>query len=617
MALNISKKILKIDLTAKRIQRESISPDIFRKYLGGKGLNSYLLLKQVTAGMSVYDPRVPLIFSNGLLTGSSAVSSSRIHLSSLSPLTGIIGSSNAGGYFGAELAHCGYLSIFITGQAENPVYIYIHGEDVRILDAGFLWGLGTHETERRLKEELEEDKFSTAVIGPAGEHRVAFASVIFPPHDAAGRTGLGAVMGAKNLKAIAVKSKDRYIDRCSAETKTAVQGHIKEMRKSSQFTEYSNWGDSTSVRWINELGAGSVRNFNAVTFEHVDTADGMYLKDLTTKRKSCFNCPVHCRAELTINRGRHSGFTGQRPDFEPMMSLGPRIGNENALETVYLHTLCNMWGVDAIEAGSCIGFAIELYKRGLLTKKETAGKDLEWGNTGTAEAVLKQIVYRDTWLGDILARGVKEASHLIKKGAEKYAYHVKGLSITAMDPRGFKATALGYAVGSRGADFTNVYARLEFDITPDHAEKIFGTKKAADRLSEEGKPLMVKKSIIAATLLDALGLCKISYLTILNDFELSTMTELVRIILDRDVTAEELSLCGERIVTAERLFNIRRGMHYIDDMLPEKFTGEAVKDGPCKGSKVNLVQMLKEYYALMGWDDRGVPKNEKLKELEL
>ena len=283
------------------------------------------------------------------------------------------------------------------------------------------------------------------------------------------------------------------------------------------------------MKWVDELGAGSVRNFNDVVFEKIDTVDGIQLKDFTIKRKSCFNCPLHCRAEIEIG-SLHQGFIGQRPDYEAMEALGPRIGNGDAAETVYLNTMCNKFG---------------------------------------------------------------------------------------MDPRGFKASALGFAVGSMGTDFTNVYARFEFDSTPEQAEKRFGTKKAADRLSEEGKAAVVRYSIIGATILDALGLCKIPYLTLLNDFDLLIAVELVNAIVGWNITTAELAKCGERIVNAERIFNLKRGMKSTDDTLPDKFIEEPIENGICKGSKVNLATMLKEYYKLMGWNEDGYPMESKIRELGL
>ena len=613
----ITQKILKINLSTKDIRAEIIPSDILLKYIGGKGLNIYYLLRSVSSETLPFDPDVPLIFSNGLLTGGPAISSSRIQIGSISPLTGLIGSSNAGGFFGAELALCGFLSLFITGKAEMPVYIYIHDGKVEIRNAVSLWGLDTHETEEKIKKQLGVKKIRTAVIGPAGENLVLFASIIFPPHDAAGRTGLGATMGAKNLKAVVVKATTKHTQPLSTKIKTLIRNHINKMKQSPWFEEYAKYGDSTSVKWVDELGAGSVRNFNDVIFEQIDSVNGLSLMGLKTKSSSCFNCPIHCKGEIKIDSSRHNSFIGRLPEFESMDALGPRIGNGDATEDVYLSTMCNRWGVDTIEIGSCIGFAVDAYKRGIITDKETNGLKLEWGDPETAEKLLHQIVFRDTWLGDVFARGIKEASQIIDRGAGKYAYHVKGLSIGAMDPRGFKATALGYAVGSRGADFTNVYARLEYAISPEKAKVMFDTEKAADRLSEDGKALMVRYSIIAATVLDALGLCKIPYLTMLNDYNLSISVELVQMLLGWKITTEELSLCGERIVNAERIFNLKRGMKSDDDTLPDKFIKEPIEKGICKGSKVNLALMLKEYYELMGWDKDGYPLKSKIKELGL
>jgi len=609
-------KLVKIDLDRNLIYIEDIPINIIKMYLGGKGINIYYLLKNINEKMKPLLPKVPLIFSNGLLTGGPALSSSRIHISSISPLTGLIGSSNAGGFFGAELRACGFLSLFITGKSKKPVYIYINDNNIEIRDAEKLWGLETDLAYKKLKDEFKDENLRIALIGPAGENLVSFASIIFPPHDAGGRTGLGAVMGSKNLKAVVIKANNRKKYKNTPEIREIIHKHLERMKNEKWFKEYSIYGDSRSVKWINELGAGTVRNFNDVIFEKVDSVDGIKLTDYKIKRKSCFNCPLHCRAEVEIT-DLHGGFIGHRPDYESMEALGPRIGNDDIREIVYLNTMCNKYGMDTIEVGSIIAFAIDLYKKGIITDENTNNLNLNWGDSKIVEILLNQIAFKTTWLGKILSQGIKKASEIINNGAEKYAYHVKGLSITGMDPRGFKASSLGFAIGSRGADFTNVYSRFEYSATPEEAEKRFGTKKAADRISEEGKAAVVRYSIIGSTVMDALGLCKIPYLTLLNDFDFSITIELISNLLDWDFKPDDLAKCGERIVNAERVFNLKRGMKASDDKLPEKFIKEPIENGICKGSKVNLMLMLEEYYRIMGWKKNGEPSKEKIKELGL
>jgi len=610
-------KIVKVNLSNGLVKKESISGDLLRKFLGGRGLNAYFLLKYTNKNIKPFDPGNILIFSCGLLTGTKALSSARIHLGALSPLTELLGSSNAGGFFGAEMRVCGVISLIIIGKAKKPVYLYIQDEDIQIKDASKLWGLGTYETQEKIQQQIGDDNVKFAVIGPAGEKLVNIASIIFSSDDVAGRTGLGAVMGSKNLKGIAVRATKKAYTPKTERIKEITKRHLNEIKNSSNYEEYSKYADSTSVKWVDKLGAGSVYNFRDVYFKGVDTADGLSLKDFKTKRRSCFNCPVHCKAMIEIGQGRHKGFIGERPAFESMEALGPRCGNADATESVYLHNMCNKWGMDTIEVGSLIAFVMDLYERGILTEQKTDGLKLGWGSPEVMEALVEKIALRDSWLGNLLARGIREAANTIGNGAEQYAYHVKGLSIDASDPRGFKASGLGYAISNRGADFTSIYARLEYAYTPQKAKEVFGTEKAADRLSEEGKPLMVKNASCVSAVMDAIGLCKIPYLSLLNDYDLTIASELIGALVGWNISPEELLRCGERIVNAERLFNIRQGAGKADDTLPDKFLKEPIDKGVCKGSVVNLRKMLDEFYSLMKWNNKGIPTKEKIEELDL
>ncbi len=613
------RKILKINLTEKKIIKEDIPDTLLKRFLGGKGLNIHYLMDLAIPVADPFAEDNPLIFSNGLLTGTPALSSSRIHLGSISPLTGLIGSSNAGGYFGRELFDCGVFSILITGKSDRPVYIYINNKSVEIRDAQFIWGLDTGSAWESLVKNTGIRDLQVAVIGQAGENLVRFASVIFPPNDAAGRTGMGAVMGAKKLKAIAVKSNRARKFHIDEKLKNLIKRQVELIKESKEpdYFRYIKYGDTTYVKWLNQLESGSYFNFRDVAFEKIDTADGEYLDRFRVKTRSCYNCPIRCRAEVEIERS-DGLFKGERPDFEPMVLLGPRIGNFNAAQTVYLHTLCNRYGMDSIDTGSIIGFLMDIYDRGIIRKSDLNGLELKWGDVKAAEEIIRQIALRSTEIGDILGRGLKEASELLNRGAEKYAYHVKGLSLPAMDPRGFKASALGYAISTRGADFTSIYARHEYAIDADKAQSLYGTARAADRFSEDGKALMLKKSLVASVVLDSLGLCKITYLSFLDDYGLENQYEAAKLITEwEDFEPGDLLRAGNRIITLERIFNMKRGASSVDDYLPEKFIKEPIKRGAGKGSVVNLEVMKKEFYRIMGWDERGVPKRETLKMLDL
>jgi aldehyde:ferredoxin oxidoreductase len=576
-----------------------------------------LLLEHLPASVQPLDPENMLIISAGLLGGSRMITTGRLHIGARSPLTGLLGCSNGGGMFGAELKACGILALIVVGKAKKPVLINIEGKRVTIEDAAPFWGLLTGEGRSRIREAVGDDRASVILIGPAGERLVSLGCVITDSGHAAGRTGMGAVMGSKNLKAIVARKAVSSSGERSEEAAAAVKKYTATLRDLPCWEEWSTVGSSASVSWTDQMGASGAKNFNSVTFEGVGTACGSHYRDLIIKRRACYNCPIRCRAVVQIDRGRHRGFTGDRGEYEPLSSWGPRCGNADGLESIYLLNKCDEYGIDNKGAGNLIAFAIDLYERGILTKEDTGGLELTWGNTRVMEALLDQIVFRRTRLGDLLARGMKEAAALIGRGAGKYAYHVKGLSLSILDPRGFKATGLGYAVSSRGGDFSYVYAKPEYAYTPEQALKAYGSEKAADRLSEEGKPRMVRECICANAAIDALGICKIPEFGMLLDFNLEAVAQILSAFTGENYTGADLLKIGERIINAERLFNFRFGATGEDDTLPDKFITEPVPEGPCKGSVIDLQPMLQEFYELMGWNKDGTVGPARLKELGL
>jgi len=613
--MNPEGKIVMVDLAARSVKKYSPATGVIESFLGGRGFNSYYLLKYLDMGIKAFDPQNIIIFSPGLLTGTEAYSSSRLHISSLSPLTGFMGSSNVGGYLGAELRACNILSLVITGKAAEPVYLWIKNGRIQIKDASDLWGMKTSEARERIKNRSDQGA-KVAVIGPAGENGVLMACIMLDRH-AAGRTGMGTVMGSKNLKGIAVKASGKQRFSPSGKVKETLSHYLTKVKNAHAYEEYSKYGDSMAVKLVNDLGAGPVRNYRDVQSDEAESASGESFKDFPRTPSTCYRCPVHCRASLQIARGPHKGFKGERPPYESLANLGPKCGNFDATETIYLHNKCNEWGLDSVEIGGLIAFAMDLYDRGLITEENTDGLDLSWGNPESMEALIDKIAMREGWLGSVLAQGLEKASQSIGGKAEEYAYHVKGLAMTAMDPRGFKAAALGYAVSNRGADYTSVYAVAETNFSPERAIEMFGTDKAADRLQEEGKAKVVRNALSVSAVVDSLGICKIPQLSLLEDYDFQFSAELLSTIMGESVDEEDLFECGERIVTAERLFNIQQGLIKEDDSLPNKFLQEPIKEGASQGSVVNLDTMLNEFYSLMGWSPDGIPTEEKIKELGL
>ena len=604
--------------------------ELASRFLGGRGLNARQLLERVGPGTDPLGPENVLILSCGLLTGTQAPASSRLHVGARSPLTGLLGSSNVGGHFGAELRAAGFQSVLIRGRAERPVVLWLHDGRVEIRDADDLWSLDAWATQGHLQENLGEQseignrkpKIRVMAIGPGGENGVRYACIMTDRGHAAGRTGMGAVMGSKNLKAIAVRSGKRHPESVEGrrnlqdeKVRALVKQYVRQIRNAPRYDTYARYSNSAYVTWAREEGLLSTRNYRQTQFEGAERIDGRQIIKYVTRPRSCHRCPVHCKADLKVPSGRFAT-EGDRPDIEPIVALGSKCGLDDVEALLYLYNLAGQLGIDVISTGGVLAFAMELYERGILTDDDTGGVALTWGNAEAMETVMRQIARREG-LGDVLAEGVQRAAQLIGQGAEQYAFHSKGLEMTAYDPRGALGTALGYAVSTRGADFTSVYAIPEYRWDAAQGREVFGTEKAVDRLSIEGKGALVKRSMIVSAILDSLGLCKVPILSVVGDFSLENEAALASALAGWPLTAADLLTIGERILNAERLFNLRHGATRADDDLPDRFTEEPLPDGPTQGMTVPIQPMVRDFYAAMGWDAEGRPTLEKLRELGL
>jgi aldehyde:ferredoxin oxidoreductase len=396
-----------------------------------------------------------------------------------------------------------------------------------------------------------------------------------------------------------------------------VRDYIAKIRAAPRYETYARFSNSAFVTWANEAGILATRNYRQVQFEGANHIDGRRLIDYVTRSKSCYRCPVHCKAEIEIREGRYGGTRGERPDIEPIVNLGSKCGVDDPEAVLYLYNLTGILGIDSISTAGVLAFAMDLYERGILTAEDTGGIELTWGSTEAMETMMGRIARREG-LGAVLAEGVRRAAQIIGRGAGAYAYHSKGLELTAYDPRGGMGTALGYAISSRGGDFTSVYAVPEYRWEPEQGREWFGTEKAVDRLSVEGKGRLVKRTVVVSAVLDSLGLCKVPVLSVVGDYSLENEAALAAALTGWDVTPDELALAGERILNLERIFNIRHGAGRQDDDLPDHFVEDRVPDpGPTYGMTVDIQRMVADFYAAMGWDDEGRPTPEKLGELGL
>lgn len=606
--------ILTIDLAKeKRIQEpEPTMPH--SPGITGRGFNVAYLFDHLPPDTPALDPANILIFSRGLLTGNSAPASSRVHVNALSPLTGILGSSNMGGDFGKRMSEHGIQSLILKGRAPKPMYLFVGENRVVLEEAGDLWGLDTWETQEKLKTKHQNKDLQICCIGPGGENLNRFACIMSDLDHAAGRTGMGAVMGSKNLKAIVIEPGTRQTEKPDKACIEAVRNYVRKIRHSPEFLTFSEYGGAGYVSWADDLGILATRNYHQNKFEAIDLIDGKKLRPHVKKTRGCSGCPVRCKAELDF--GDYSQkYT--RPEFEPMVNLGSKCGLKDLKALVHLDNLCSRLGVDSISAGNSIAFAMDLFERGLLTDEETGGLDLSWGNADAMERLLIDMSYR-RGLGAILSLGVRSAADIIGKGADQFAPHVKGLELAAYHPYNIMGSALGYVVSSRGGDFSSIYASMEYNWSPEKALEEFGTADAVQQDSIFGKASLIKRAMLVNMALDCLGICKVPALSMIGKFDLVDEARLVGAFLGRNIEAAELFLTAERIVNLERLYNWSCGAKAEDDCLPPMFFNkEYVSSGNPSEAAEWIEPMTKMFYQEMGWDENGLPSTQKLAELNI
>ena len=607
-------RILEIDLTS---QHQQLSPSQNLHgvgYLSGRGYNVAYIFDHLPADTPALDPANILMFSRGLLTGNSAPASSRVHVNALSPLTGILGSSNMGGDFGKRMNEQGIQSLILKGRSPRPIYLLIGQEGVTFKEADALWGLDTWETQERLKKEHQNDDLQICCIGPGGENLNRFACIMSDLDHAAGRTGMGAVMGSKNLKAIVFEPGSKDKEKAQKDGVEAVRDYVRKIRHSPEFLTFSEYGGAGYVTWADDLGILATRNYHQNKFEAIDLIDGKQLKKYQVRSRGCSGCPVRCKSELDFGKEKQR-FT--RPEFEPIVSLGSKCGLKDLKALVHLDNLCSRLGIDSISAGNSIAFAMDLFERGLLTDEETGGLDLSWGNADAMERLLIDMSYR-RGLGAILSLGVRSAADIIGKGADQFAPHVKGLELAAYHPYNIMGSALGYAVSSRGGDFSSIYASMEYNWSPEKALEEFGTEEAVQQNSIFGKASLIKRAMLVNMALDCLGICKVPALSMIGKFDLVDEAKLVSAFLGRNIEAAELFLTAERIVNLERLYNRSCGAKAEDDRLPPMFFNKEYVSSGKPSEAVNWIEpMTKMFYQEMGWGENGLPSAQKLAELSI
>jgi aldehyde:ferredoxin oxidoreductase len=582
-----------------------LNEDYAKKYIGGIGLGIRMWLDNSKAGVDPFSPENPLILVTGPIAGTVWPTGGNGHaFVSKSPQSFGVGEAKAHGSFGTELKRAGYDAVVLKGKAEKPVYVWIDDDAVQLLDASRLMGKSPAETEDAIREELGDYYIRVASIGVAGEKLSRMACVINDKTRACGRTGMGAVMGSKNLKAIAVRG-TRDITVAKPDEFMEYVKEFHERMKGPAAQKYRTLGTPENVLVHNSLSCMPTRNFNNSRFEGAEKVSGEVLNDkYLVKIIGCSSCAMRCEHMCVVAEGPYKN-TMTRMEYETLWALGPYCGVDRLDAIIKGMALTNYYGLDSISAGVTIGFAMDCYERGLLRQDQLDGIDARFGNAEAMVQLVEKIGKREG-VGELLADGVKVASEKIGNGAEKLAAHIKGVETTGYDLRCLKTAALGFAVSFRGADHNR------------HGAYAFDVKGKVNRLvAEKGRGKMVRDMEDIYNLIDSFVVCKFSRGTYYK--ELPDMAKLYTLVTGIDVTPEELKRCGERIQNAARLFNIREGLGRKDDTLPWKVMHDPIPDeGPAKGAFVTQAELdllLDDYYESRGWTKQGVPTVEKLKEL--
>lgn len=633
MPLGYNGKILRINLTNNKFNIEEPDWIFYRTYLGGRGFISYFLLQEVPAEVEPLSEQNKLIFSTSVMTGAPLPGFGRQSIGAKSPLTGLYGESEAGGFWGVELKKAGFDAIIVEGKAKKPVYIWIKDGEVEVRDATNIWGLDTGDAKDKIIQDLGEEKLCVEIIGKAGENLVKIAGVSSDLSHYHGRTGMGAVMGSKNLKAIAVKGSQKLEYSDPQKIKELAKWFANNYKSNADNAGQSKYGTSEYYFNKNLVGVEPTLNFTTGYFEGLE---GQSVEELHGKYKiktdGCYACPVRCKQVFEMEEPytvdpRYGG-----PEFETLASFNSMCGVKELEAAIKAHELCNRYGLDTVSTGVVIAFAMECFENGLITTKDTGGIEL---NIGNAEAMLQMVemIAERKGFGDILAEGSKRAAEIIGKGSSKYAMQVKGQEFAMADPRVNFGLGLHFALSPTGAD----HLQAEHDGAFDSA--LVGYGHDADEpssLLSNIYPLGILEPVPSLSigpekvrlftylqhywsLFECLDACIFTFAPV-RTFKIEQIPEMVKAVTGWNTSLWELMKVGERATTMTKMFNIKNGVSREDDKLPERMF-EAVKGGILKGNKLDkdeFERAITLYYQMMGWDGKtGIPTEGKLHELNL
>ncbi len=617
-------KIADIDLTKSKITIKPLDKSFALNYLGGTGFAARILWDTVKPATDPFSPDNPLIFGVGPVTGTFFSPSGRFMIAFKSPLTNLWGEAHCGGHWGPQLKYAGFDMLVIRGKAPKPVYLWVRDNEIKIEKADHLWGQGTLETIDVIRENHGDEEIEVACIGLGGENQVRYASVIADYYRAAGRGGGGAVMGSKNLKAVAARGfggvkvanpgKFMAVARKAYEQMTT--GKWGEMNEES----LGKYGTTNLVNAIGEIGRLPTKNHTTGVYQDADAIGPETIRQkYRTSREACFGCALQCKYTSEVKNGPFKVKTGG-PEYETLMAFGSNLLNSNVESILYANQLCNDYGLDTISTGCTIAFLFEAAENGLISSKEANGLNLSWGNQETIIGLIHKIARREG-IGDLLAEGSMRAAQKIGKGAEKFAIHVKGMEASGQDPRPQQSVGLTYATNVRGADHLRSLSCYEELGFPDVAIERFGEEHASevmDLASTAYKGHLIKDQEDLYVIVDSLILCK--YGTMWPPvYYFDIMAELLPPLTGFDElgNVSNLRLVAERISNLRRAFNVREGVTREKEQLHPRFVEEPLPEGPAKGQVCDLDPMLDEYYEVRGWTRDGLPTRKELSRLGL
>jgi len=604
--------VLHLDLTHSKARVEDLKEEWASQFIGGSGLGTKFLYEMTDGRTNPLGSENPLIFMTGPFTGTSVPLSGRHAVVSRSPLTGIFGESDIGGTWGANLKKAGFDGIIVTGKSEKPISLWVHDGRWEIRDASRLWGKDTYEIDPLLKSETHE-KAVVCAIGQAGENQVLISSIMTDGRDgrAAGRCGMGAVMGSKNLKAIVVYGTGNVpLYDAKSVGKLPKEYSQRIIEKGENFKKY---GTAGALSTFEAMGTLPIENwkFTGRWEESAEKINGFTMTEtVLTGRYYCDACLLGCGRRIKVEKGPYAGVEGAGPEYETLALLGSSCLIDDLEALCFANELCNRFGLDTISTGGVIAFSMEAYEKGLIDKEDTGGVELRWGNAEALIEMIKMIAQKKGF-GELLGKGIKKASEEIGKNSSEFAMHIKGLEIPAHDPRGYNAGGVGFATSSRGACHL---AGLSHTFERVLKAPEIGIPEPLDRFQVEGKGVLAAKTQNLMGMMDSLKLCKF---ILFAGVTISDIVKWYEYVTGKEMTIDEFIKTGERIFNLKRLYNVRLGISRKDDFLPLRFLTLKRVGKALTPNLPPFGQMLSEYYEYRGWSEEGIPTAEKLRELGL